>query len=197
MRSVLRLAGAALFAGIVALLSGCATGYLLDNNVQSFSHLAAVPATATYRFDRLPSQVADPVQSQLEAMADPALHKAGLRRDDAQPQYSVQVSARVERTLSPYADPWDRFGFGWGLHGRRWGLGGAFGRMESPWYRREVAIIVRELSNNRVVYETRAANDGPWSDNSSVLPAMFEAALQGFPNAPQGVRRVDIQVGAR
>jgi hypothetical protein len=25
-----------------------------------------------------------------------------------------------------------------------------------------------------------------------VLTAMFEAALQGFPNPPQGVRRVDI-----
>ena len=39
----------------LALLSGCATSYLLDNNVQSFSNLSAVPAGATYRFDRLPS----------------------------------------------------------------------------------------------------------------------------------------------
>ena len=47
-----------------------------------------------------------------------------------------------------------------------------------------------------MVYETHAVNDGPWSDSQAVLPAMFQAALQGFPNPPQGVRRVDIQVGS-
>ncbi|MGE4243830.1 DUF4136 domain-containing protein [Ramlibacter sp.] len=196
MRSVLRRAGAAVLAGFALALTGCATGYLLDNNVQSFSHLTAVPSPATYRFERLPSQSADPVQSQLEALADPALHKAGFRRDDSQPRYSVQVTARVERVPSPYSDPWDRFGFGWGFSGRRWGIGGGLGRLESPWYRREVGLVVRELAGNKVVYETRAANDGPWLDNASVLPAMFDAALQGFPNAPQGLRRVDIHVGA-
>jgi len=45
------------------------------------------------------------------------------------------------------------------------------------------------------VYETHASNDGPWLDNRTVLPAMFEAAMQGFPNPPPGPRRVDIQVG--
>jgi hypothetical protein len=28
-----------------------------------------------------------------------------------------------------------------------------------------------------------------------VLPAMFDAAMQGFPTPPAGPRRVDIQVG--
>ncbi|WP_253261902.1 hypothetical protein [Ramlibacter montanisoli] len=56
-------------------------------------------------------------------------------------------------------------------------------------------MIVRELASNRVVYETRAVNDGPWLDNNAVLPAMFDAAMQGFPNPPPGPRRVDIQVG--
>jgi hypothetical protein len=191
MTRVLRRFGAAIVLG--AVLSGCATGYLLDNNVQSFSQLPSAPTPATYRFERLPSQAADPVQAQLEALADPALHKAGFRRDDAAPRYSVQVSARVERVLSPYADPWS---FGWGFSRRHWGIGGRFPHMESPWFRREVGVIVRELATNKVVYETQAANDGPWLDNSSVLPAMFDAALQGFPNPPQGVRRVDIHVGA-
>ena len=86
------------------LLSGCATGYLLDNSVQSFSSLTALPAQPGYRFDRLPSQQA-PAQAQLEAMADAALHKAGLRRDDASPHYTVQVSARLERVLSPWSIP--------------------------------------------------------------------------------------------
>lgn len=182
------------------LLSGCATGYLLDNSVQSFSSLTALPAQPGYRFDRLPSQQA-PAQAQLEAMADPALHKAGLRRDDAGPHYTVLVSARLERVLSPWSDPWDGWGWGWGggwrmgRHGGfGLGMGGPFGRMESPWYHREVSLIIRELPSNRVVFESQAANDGPWMDDNSVFPAMFEAALQGFPTPPAGPRRVDIQV---
>ena len=192
----LRFAGVLLLVG--AGLTGCATGYLLDSNVQSFSSLPALPAQPTYRFDRLPSQQAFPLQTQLESMADPALFKAGLRRDDAAPRYSVQVTARVQRVQSPWPEPG---GWGWGggfaRHGVGFalGYGGPYSRMEQPWYQREVAVIVRELASNRVVYETRAGHDGPWSDSASVLPVMFDAALQGFPAAPAGVRRVDIKVG--
>lgn len=173
------------------LLSGCATGYLLDNNVQSFSSLSALPAQPAYRFERLPSQQA-PGQAELEAFADGALHKAGLRRDDANAVYSVQVSARLERVLSPYAGPWNGWGHGagWG-----WGMGGSYWGMESPWYHREVAVIMRELSSSRVVFESHAANDGPWLNDAEVFTAMFEAALQGFPQPPAGPRRVDIPVG--
>ncbi|HEX7891001.1 MAG TPA: DUF4136 domain-containing protein [Ramlibacter sp.] len=186
-------------ASVLALLSGCASTYLLDNQVQSFSQLQGVPAQTGYRFERSLSQQVDPAQQALEALADPALHKAGLRRDDAQPRYSVQVAARTERRLSPYGDPWDRWGGGWGLGfgSRHWGLGfgGPWPRTDSYWFHREVSVVVRELASNRVVYETHAVNDGPWLDNRSVLPAMFEAAMQGFPNPPAGPRRVDIQVG--
>lgn len=186
-------------AGIAtAVLSGCASGYLLDNQVQTFSGLPALPAQPTYRFERLPSQAALPAQTQIEALADPALFKAGLRRDDAAPRYSVHVSARVQRSLSPWAEPG---GWGWGggflLGGPGISVGMPFPRMEQPWYQREVAVIVRELASNRVVYETRAASDGPWLDNHTVLAAMFDAALQGFPNAPAGPRRVNIQLGRK
>ncbi|HVZ43964.1 MAG TPA: DUF4136 domain-containing protein [Ramlibacter sp.] len=198
MRPITRLACAGLMA-TAGLLAGCATGYKLDNQVQSFSSLPAAASQLSYRFDRTPSQQADPNQAQLEAFADQALFQAGFRRNDAAPRFAVQVTARVQPMLSPYADPWDRFGWGfggwgWGRHG---GLGIGFGTRlgDSPWYHREVNVIVRELASNKVVYETRAVNDGPWLDNTSVLPAMFHAALQGFPNPPQGVRRVDIQVG--
>lgn len=198
----LRLFVAGLLALALAALSGCATGYLLDNEVQSFSHLQGLPAQPTYRFERLPSQQADPAQTQLEAFADQALFNAGLKRDDRAPRYGVQVTARVQRMLSPYADPYDPWGWGWGggigLGGRHGGVGFGFGwpRMEQPWWQREVNVIVRELASSRVVYETRAVNSGPWLDNSAVLPAMFQAALQGFPNPPQGPRRVDIHIGA-
>lgn len=190
--------------GLVAaglLLSGCATSYVLDNNVQSFSGLTGLPAQPTYRFERLPSQQA-PEHAGLEAMADAALQKAGLRRDDANPRYSVQVGASVQAVLSPWADPWDTWGwggFGWRQH-RRLGLGIGFGygsrlsSWESPWYHREVSVIIRDLSTSRVVFESRAANDGPWSSNAAVLPPMFEAAMQGFPNPPAGPRQVNITV---
>jgi hypothetical protein len=68
--------------------------------------------------------------------------------------------------------------------------------MESPWYRREVGVFVRELGSNRVVFESHAVNDGPWLDPNAAFPAMFEAALQGFPNPPAGPRQVNIQLGS-
>ena len=188
--------------GAAFLLAGCASTFLLDNEVQSFSQLAALPAQPTYRFERSLSQQADPYQGGLEALADPALQAAGLRRDDAAPRYTVQVAARVQPELSPYADPWSPWG-GWGSWGlgfgsRHWGLGvGGPWPNEPSWYHREVSVVVRELAGNRVVYETHAVNDGPWLDNRAVLPAMFQAAMQGFPTPPQGVRRVDIQVGGK
>lgn len=192
-------------AAAAVVLSGCASTYLLDNQVQSFSQLPAMPAPSTYRFERSLSQQADPAQQALENLADAALFKAGLRRDDAAPRFSVQVGARTERMLSPYADPywgpWGPWGWGggWGLGfgGRHFGvgLGGPWPHADSYWFHREVTVLVRELATNRVVYETHAINDGPWFDNRTVLPAMFEAAMQGFPNPPQGPRRVDIQVG--
>jgi hypothetical protein len=198
MKSALRwLAGSAM-AVAALLLSGCATSYVLDNNVQSFSSLPALPAQPTYRFERLPSQQAAD-QTALEAMADPALHKAGLRRDDSNPRYSVQVSARIQPVLSPWADPWDPWGWGGGFgwrHHRRFGpgWGSRLYSMESPWYHREVAVIIRELATSRVVFESRADNDGPWSSNVAIFPPMFEAAMHGFPNPPAGPRQVNITV---
>lgn len=189
---------------VAALLSGCATGYRLDNQVQSFSGLlGGLPANPTYTFERLPSQANQPAQAQLEALADPALFAAGFRRDDAAPRYTVQVTARVQRVLSPWADPWDPW-WGWGGFGYAgpragwgYGWGGPYPRMDQAWFEREVGILVREKSGGRVVYETRASSDGPWLDAAVVLPAMFQAALQGFPNPPAGPRRVDIQIGGQ
>lgn len=192
-RAFLRWTGLVLLAG---LLAGCAGRYLLDNQVQSFTSLTAVPSPSTYRFERLPSQQA-PAQAQMEALADAALQKAGMRRDDAHPRYSVQVSGRLQRVVSPWASPWDGWGWGPGFHhhhGLGLGFMGPFPRMESPWYEREVSLIIRELPSNRVVYETRALNAGPWTDSGAVFPAMFDASLQGFPTPPPGPRVVNIQL---
>lgn len=199
-RSMLK--GFARVAAIAAVfgLAGCATSYTVDNTVQSFSQIQGLPAAATYRFERLPSQQ-DASHAQLEALADPALNAAGLRRDDSNPRYSVQVSARTAQTLSPWADPWfgPGWGPGWGWGGWGWRrhFGAGFGmHYEPPWYHREVDIVVRELATNRVVYESRAINDGPFYEGAKVLPAMFQAAMQGFPNPPAGPRVVNVQIPA-
>ena len=198
-------------AAAALVLGGCASTIVLDNHVQSFSQLSGLPAQPTFRFERTLSQQVDPAQQMLEAMADPALHKAGLRRDDPAPKYSVQVAARVEPTYSPYYDPWGYGGWGWGggwgagwgggwgvgMRGHHYGVGfgGPWPYPDYSWFHREVSVVVRELATSRVVYETHAINDGPWFDDRSVLPAMFEAAMNGFPTPPQGPRRVDVQVG--
>ena len=65
---------------------------------------------------------------------------------------------------------------------------------EFPYYRREIAIGVRRLPDAQVVFESRARHDGRWSDDDAVLPAMVQAALQGFPVAPAGLRRVVIEI---
>ena len=191
-RSVFRLLGLALLAGW--LLSGCATGYLLDNDVQAFSSLPTLPAQPSYRFERLPSQQ-EAAQAKLEGMADPALHQAGLRRDDANPRYSVQIGGAIHRILSPWSDRWQYGSWGGPLRHHFGFGGGVSGRDEPYWYRREVSVIVRELSSNRVVFETHGVNDGPWVDDQAVFGAMFKAALQAFPSPPPGLRRVNIQVG--
>lgn len=179
-----------------ALLSGCATTVTVDSQVQAFSSITALPAPATYKFDRLPS-MQEPGQAKVEAMADAALYKAGFQRDDAAARYTVQVTGRIQRVVSPWADPWTGpvfGGFGWGY--RRGGRFGYSMDVESPWYHREAAVIIRDLANNKVVFESRSVHDGPWMDNAMVFPAMFEAALQGFPQPPVGPRRVDITVPA-
>jgi hypothetical protein len=191
---------------LTAGLAGCATSWVVDSDVKSFSSLGTVAPGATYRFDRLPSQQADGArQESLEAMAGAALDKAGLRRDDARPQYTAQIGARVTAGLSPWADPWlynGPWGYGYGgygYYGRRWYGGGwyggpAFAPPANPWYEREVSVVLREAGSNRVVYETRARNDGPYTSSAAILPVMFEAALQGFPNPPHGERRVNLEL---
>ncbi|WP_218510229.1 DUF4136 domain-containing protein [Variovorax sp. dw_308] len=209
----MRRALAALF--LIASLSGCASTWVVDSNVKSFSKLDAVPAGTAYRFERLPSQqAAEPQQEQLESMAGAALARVGLQRDDVRAVYSAQITARVAATLSPWADPWlyppgwwPGYGYGYGYgygprYGRGWYGGGWYGSAfippaANPWYEREVGLVLRDLKSGQVVYETRARNDGPYASSGVVLAVMFDAALQGFPNPPPGERVVNIPLQPR
>ncbi len=183
----------------VTALSGCSTLRTVDNEVQSFSSLSALPAQAAFRFERLPSQQAAPQRvAELEAMAEQALVKAGLRRDDGGAQYGVQIGVRMEREdRVDWPDAWWYGGF----PGQRFSRLGPWSSTWSstwmhttPWFQREVSLILRDLRTGQVVYETHAAQEGSWSDSRRILPAMFAAALSGFPAAPTGVRKVNIEL---
>ena len=184
-------------------LTGCASQRVVDSNVQSYSQLSALPNPPTYRFERLPSQLAQGGSAQasaIEAAAAQALAKVGMRFDGLAAAYRVQVYARTDRELSPdWYDPWwGGWGPGWG-GSLGWGghsfYGGLSMRFAPPaLYRNEVGLILRDAVNGNIAYETHAVHEGRWSDNTALFGALFEAALSGFPLPPQGPRRVNIEI---
>ncbi len=207
-RRTLTLAWGVAAAVAVLGLTGCATTYKLDNQVNSFSALAEVPQ-AGYRFERTPLQQTAPDQARVEALAEAALARAGLRRDEASPRYAVQVWAGTQRAAYPWASP--GYGPGWGPRiggglgvgvgtGGRVGVGVGIGMpfggapYDRPWYRREVGLLMRDLGSGQVVYETHAVNDGPWLEPDRTIGAMFDASLHGFPRPPSGPRVVDVMM---
>ena len=193
---------ASCFLCVAALLqAGCASVRLVDSDVVSFTPAAApaISVPATYRFERLPSQQAyAEQQAQLEALAAPVLSLFGLQRNDQTAQYTVQIEVRVHQDLN---EPWESPWFGVSRH-HFIGLGaGRFGRhglvaihSDFPAYRREVSVVMRRVPDNQVVYESRAQHEGRWSDDAAIVPAMLQAALNGFPKAPAGPRKVNIEI---
>lgn len=164
---------------------GCASSYRLDTVVETHSFLQSLPPNPTYRLERLPSQQQEADQPQVEALADPALFAAGLRRDDANPRFAVQVGGRLDRL-------WARGGGPWGWTWIRPPLQTA----ANTYYHREVQVVIRDLLAQKVVYDSKAISDTFYVNNSEVMAAMFHAALTGFPGGVQGARVVNVDVGA-
>ncbi len=184
-----------------AALSGCASMYNIDADVSSFSRWPADRGTATYAFERLPSQQAQPQQAQmLEDVARPAIEGAGLvaAPEGVVPDVTVQVGARISETaLSPYDDPfwyggmypWHRpFGYRyygrpyWGPYwGGGWHRGYGYWGSYSPYYDREAAVLIRDKRSGEPLYESRAQSQGPTVGLTTVLPALFVAAMKDFP----------------
>ncbi|MDP2416215.1 MAG: DUF4136 domain-containing protein [Hydrogenophaga sp.] len=206
---------AALATLALTLLSGCASVYLVDNQVQSFARWsdttapAAVPqAPQTYRFERLPSQATGQGtarQDALENLARVALAKVGWSVHDAPTAalWTVQVGAGTLRLpRAPWEDPWEGYWGGFGFPGRDYAASASgqiiwspvFMRMDMPYYKREVSLVVRHAASARVVYESRAAHEGRWNGTPDLWSAMLDAALRDFPAAPDGVRQVNIEV---
>lgn len=180
----------------LAALAGCATLNSVDSDVSTFSRWPAGRPPASYAFERLPSQQAHPQHAQvLEDSARRAIEGAGFvaAAEGTAPDVSIQLGARITETdRSPFDDPFwygpvgafhRPFGYGrfgrpfWGPRYGYWGPG-----YDLPYYEREVAVLIRDKKSGEPLYEARANSDGTSAAASTLLPAMFSAALKDFPN---------------
>lgn len=187
------------------LMTGCTTVRLVDSDVTAFSRWSVAPPGpgTPYRFERLSSQqVMGTQQDQLEALARAALARVGMELNPATARLSVQVmfNAQIVERWPSGSGWYDGFGFPMsGLFLEGGSRGAALDlsfpmRFSEPYYRRELSILMRDLGSGELVFETRAAHDGVWSDTLAVLPAMLDAALLGFPQPMSGTRRVNIEI---
>ncbi len=190
-------------------VSGCASNQLVESDVSAFHRWSGAPPVpgTLYRFERLPSQQgAGAQQDYLESLSRAALERVGLRLDPPVARLGVQVQLNVlvlERGPYGYGygGGFDGFGFatpgiflGGGSHGASFGLSFPLRFSEPPVYRRELTLLMRDLSTGQVVFETRALSDNVQNDLPAVLPAMLEAALRGFPQPPAGMRRIPVDL---
>ncbi len=181
-----------------AMLSACASFNDVAADVSSYSRWPAGRGPGTYAFERLPSQQARPQQAQvLEDAARRAVEGAGFAAapEGSVADVTIQVGARiVETDGSPFDDPfwyggygvWHR-PFGYARFGRPYGYPGWRGGFWGPYsdfpnYEREVAVLIRDKRSGEPLYEARAQNEGSTTGVSTILPAMFVAALKDFPN---------------
>jgi Domain of unknown function (DUF4136) len=179
---------------VSGLLAGCAGPGTLRSDVSSYGDWPPDRRPGSYAFERLPSQQAQAAfQSALEAAALPALQAAGFEpsAEGAAPELLVQVGGRVTQTgYAVWDDPfWWRGGYygsgyrgrwagpGWGWPGPGWGY---YGYNYVPRYESEVALLIRERSSGKPLYEARARSDNAGTSGET-LRAMFEAALKDFP----------------
>ncbi|MDB5966180.1 MAG: hypothetical protein JWQ72_2680 [Polaromonas sp.] len=183
-----------------AALAGCSGMRIVDSDVTAFPAWTSAPPgpNTPYRFERLPSQQLPAMQQdRIEEIARSSLARVGMVLDPNPARFSVQV---VLNTQVVQRYPNSAFGYGGpgvflgaGNLGSSVGLSFPIGFGE-PYYQRELRITMRELSSQKVVFETRALHDGPWGDAFAVLPAMVDAALMGFPQPPVGTRRVNVEI---
>ena len=200
------LAALFLIATSLWLMTGCASVRLVDTDVTAFPKWTAAPPGpgTTYRFERLPSQQNLAAQQDaLEAQARTALARVGMELNPAVARYSVQLVASTQIIERGYPGFDGGFGgiFGGpgvflsgGNRGAGFGLSFPLRFPEPTYFRRELTMLMRELSSQQVVFETRAFHDGVWSDTQAVLPAMMDAALRGFPEPPPGTRRINVEI---
>lgn len=201
--SLRRLAGAAAVASACIWLAGCAGVRTIDSDVQSYSTLQQVPAPPTYRLQLLPSQIAlGPQFDTVIQQAEASLAGVGLRRDDRQGSVIAQIDAQARYIPDSWLMPGSPYnpygGLGWGP-GWGWGWrGGIAWRDTGPsLHYRAVQLTLRDVQTQQVVYETSARYEDVWVDDQVIYRILFDSALNGFPQPPQGPRRVTTTTGGK
>ena len=179
---------------LACLLGACAGVRVADADVNSFAGQTAAVAGATYRFEPLPSQSKEPLYGEIQAMADIALAEAGLRRNDAAARYSVEVGMVSEQFLrQPFLVLGRYSRFVMASDRIFWPYGPT--AMDSVLYRYQLRLVMRDTSTAKVVYETVAELEVPWSDSINMVPALLKAALRDYPLPPGGPRKVQVELG--
>jgi len=214
--AIRRIVGPGFLGGLAALaLAGCASLHSLDSDVSSWSRWPAERKPATYTFERLPSQQANPQQQQLlEDAARPAVEAAGFvpATDPAAADVTVQLGARITPTdRYPFDDPywwgwggprpyyWPHYAYpyGRGFWGPGWRPGYWYGPSSLDYYayERQVAVLIRDKRTGEPLYEGSALSDGFSPMVDTAIPAMFRAVLRDFPaGAPKNPHRVTIDL---
>ena len=179
-------------------LTGCATSRNVDSEVRSFGSPATIAAGANYRFERLPSQEPKALEP-LEAAAQKVLATKGLVRTDHKANYSVQVRLEAQTLLPDAMTRWTNFPFPDRV---LMAPDGSLWRqvrrplMEPIWYRHSLQVVVRDLANGNVAYETRAVHESPWSDTLNLIAPMMEAALSDFPQSQAQPKTITVVLPA-
>lgn len=193
-----------------AMLVGCASGpSTYTASVQSYASMAGVPLPTTYRIELLPSQIRNQNNfAAIENAAQLALSSVGLQQaaNPAQAHLVVQIDAiSMVNPSAPSYDP-ALYGppgmYGWGF-GHPWAPGpwgaGPWGGpgpnlwaadASFPIIHRSVNVVMRNTKTQGIVYETSAQYNDMQTQDPQIWNMLFSAALNDFPNPPQGVRQV-------
>lgn len=186
------------FVAIAATLTGCASINSVTSEVSSFGEWPTGRAPGSYAFERLPSQQQRAADADaLEAAARPALEKAGFKpaAEGSAPDVTVQVGARATRSdYGAWNDPlWWHGGFGYWRRGPWIGPSWSMSVYASPpRYEREVALLIRDRTTGKPLFEARASSEGGASASLAVTTAMFQAALLDFPKTGLNPRRINV-----
>ncbi|WP_370679947.1 hypothetical protein [Comamonas sp. GB3 AK4-5] len=194
----IRRLGLAAASATALVLAGCASGPReITSHVTSYSTLAQLPAPPTYRLELLPSMTQQQSWAMVERQAEQSLQRVGLTRDETPGKAKLVVQIMAAASYGR-ASNWPYYGppgpaWGWGLgYGGRWGGGFGMSWMDAPpmVYYRSVKLVMRDQQTQKIVYETSAAYDEVWTDDRVIYSVLFDAALSGFPQPPQGSRAV-------
>ena len=175
---------------VVATLVGCAAPPPPQATVRVFALAPQLPAGSTYRHESLPSQAGRPDQAATQGVADVALARAGLRRDDANPRFTLQVtiSQEAEGYGPAWGPAWANVGIGGGSWGGGWGGSGVGIGLSFPvgggatvYPSQRVDVVLRDLASGQVVFQSQAS-----SNSGASTASLVEAALRNFPNVPPG-----------